>query len=118
MFSNKKKVVLCDIGSVVDAETGDRTIGVLNARKIIGSVDLVGVQTQQLAQLQNMNFQYSIVIDRMYYHNQKYLYMDNNLYKIGGLGKAKLSKDCTLNVVVFEDENIKNAIEVWLNGNI
>lgn len=114
MYSNKKLVVLCDMESVQDPETGDRTRVVVNGRKIIGSKELVGVQTQTLAQMQNMVFNYSIVVDRMFYNDQKYLYINNKLYKIQTVTPAKLPKDCKLNVVEFYDENIKNAIEEWL----
>lgn len=118
MYSNKKLVVLCDMESVQDPETGDRTRVVANGRKIIGSKELVGVQTQTLAQMQDMVFNYSIVVDRMFYNDQKYLYINNKLYKIQTVTPAKLPKDCKLNVVEFYDENIKNAIEEWLNNDL
>lgn len=116
MFSTKKLIILCDISSMQDEETGDRVRIVINGKKIIGDKTLVGVNTQTLAQLQNMNFNYSIVIDRMYYKDQKYLYIDNKLYKIQNVSPAKLPKDCKLNVSELEDEDIKGAIERWLNG--
>lgn len=116
MFSSKKLIVICDITSVQDEETGDRVRVVANGKKVIGDKTLVGINTQTLAQLQNMNFNYSIVIDRMFYKDQKYLYVDNKLYKIQNVAPAKLPKDCKLNVAELEDEDIKNAIERWLNG--
>lgn len=114
MYSNKKLIVICDLQSVQDDNTGDRTISVLNATKVIGQKDLAGVQTQTLAQMQNMIVSYSVIIDRMFYNNQKYLYVDNNLYKIQNVTPAKLAKDCKLNIVEFYDSNIINAIEEWL----
>ena len=114
MFSNKKLIVLCDMDSVQNPDTGDRTRVVINGRKIIGSKELVGVQTQTLAQMQNMTFNYSIVVDKMYYNDQKYLYTNGKLYKIKTVTPAKLIKDCKLNVEEFYDENIKDAIEEWL----
>ena len=118
MFSNKRLVVICDMTSTIDAETGDRKKVVANATKVISNKTLVGIQTQQLAQSQGMNFQYSVEIDRMFYKEQKYLYMENKLYEIKNVSPAKLPKDCKLNVVVLNDENIENAIKEWLNGNI
>lgn len=116
MFTSKRLIVLCDIDSVQDDETGDRTRILKNAKKIIGDKQLVGINTQTLAQLQNINFNYSIEIDRMFYQDQKYLYVNNKLYKIQSVSPAKLQHNCKLNVSEFEDEDIKSAIERWLNG--
>ena len=115
MFSNKVMVAICDIKTETDPTTLDKTKTVDNARKVVCEKELVGVQTQQLAQSQNMNFRYSIVVDRMFYNNQKYLYLENELYKIETVTPGKLPKDCKLIVSVFEDEDIKYAIEAWLN---
>lgn len=116
MFTKKKLIVLCDMQSVQDDTNGDRTITVANARKIIGDKDLVGIQTQTLAQMQDMVFNYSITIDRMFYNEQKYLYTNGKLYKIQSASPAKHPKDCKLNVIEFADADIKTAIERWLNG--
>ena len=119
MFTNKRIVLICDIGKgTVDPETGDRQSTVENATRIMGMVDLVGIQTQQLAQIQNMNFQYSIEVDRMFYQQQKYLWLDNGLYEIKNVSKASQPQNCKLNVVVLEDEDIENAIRRWNNEHI
>lgn len=115
MFTNKRLLVLCDIGSIQDAETGDRTRIVVNGKKIIGDKQLVGINTQTLAQLQNMTFNYTIEIDRMFYQDQKYLYVNKKLYKIQNVSPAKQPHNCKLNVSEFNDENIQQAIERWLN---
>ena len=117
MFTNRKYVVICNINTETDIDTGDLTYTVANVTKCMVDEDLVGVQTQQLAQIQNMTFNYSIVVDRMFYNNQKYLWLENQLYEIKGLGLAKLPKDCKLNVTILHDENIENAIRGYLNGN-
>ena len=114
MFSSKKMVVICDIGSVQNNDTGDRVRSVVNGRKVICDKNLVGIQTQTLAQIQGMAFNYSITIDRMFYNEQKYLYIDGKLYKIQSASPAKLAKDCKLNVVEFYDETIVDAIQRWL----
>lgn len=118
MFSTKRLVVLCDMSSIQDEVTGDRVRVVANAKKIIGDKQLVGVNTQTLAQLQNMNFNYSIEVDRMFYNDQKYLYTNSKLYKIQNVTPARLPHNCKLNVSELEDENIKTAIEEWLNNGI
>ena len=114
MFSEQRLILLCDIDSVVDAETGDRKKVVAHAHKVIGRKNLAGVQTQQLGQLQNMAFQYSIEIDKMFYQNQRFVWMENALYEIKTLTPAKLPKDCKLNVVALEDEDIENAVREFL----
>jgi len=118
MFTNKRLILICDITSTQDEETGDRIRVVSNAKKIMGNKELTGVNTQMLAQMQDMTFNYSIVVDRMFYKDQKYLYIDNTLYKIQSVSPAKLPKDCRLNVSEFHDENIENAIKEWLNASI
>lgn len=116
MFNPKRLIVLCDMGSIQDDNTGDRLRIVENARKFVGDKQLVGVNTQTLAQMQNMSFSYSIEIDRMFYKDQKYLYVNGKVYKIQTVTPAKLKKDCKLNVSEFDDKDIKSAIERWLNG--
>lgn len=118
MFNTKRQIIICDMTSTQDEVTGDRVRVVANVRKVIGDKQLVGINTQTLAQLQNMNFNYSIEIDRMYYNDQKYLYTNSKLYKIQNVAPAKLPHNCKLNVSELEDEDIKTAIEEWLNNGI
>lgn len=118
MISEQRLILLCDLDTKVDKETGDRKKIVVNARRIIGKKSLVGVQTQQLAQMQNMNFQYSIVIDKMFYKEQKYLFVDGKTYLIRTVTPAKLDKDCKLNVELLNDADIDNAIKEYLKNGI
>lgn len=118
MFSSVKMCVLADLKSVQDEETGDRTQVVANAKKIICSQELVGVQTQLLAQSQNMIYSWSIELDRMYYQSQKYLYIDEQVYEIKGITKSIKPHLCKLNVVANNDSQVKTVIEEWLNGNL
>ena len=115
MFNLQRLVMLCDVESVVDEETGDRKKTAAHASKIIAKKNLAGVQTQQLGQLQNMTFQYTIEIDRMYYQGQKYLWMENGLYEIKTLTPAKEPKDCKLNIIALQDEDIENAVREYLS---
>lgn len=110
-------VVICDISSRTDPETLDKTKVVENASKVICDKELVGVYTQQLAQAQNISFKYSLIVDKMFYGNQKYLYMENDLYKIETITQGKHPKDCKLIVSALQDEDIKRAIETWLEKN-
>ncbi len=114
MYSQRRLVVICDIDTIQDMETGDRKKIVVNAQKVIGLKDFVGIQTQQLAQSQNMVFQYTIEIDRMFYNNQKYIYLEKKVYEIKNIAKASKPQNCKLNVVALDDRDIKNAIEEYL----
>ena len=115
MFSEQRLVMLCDIDTIIDEETGDRQKVVVHAYKVIGRKNLAGVQTQQLGQLQNMTFQYTIEIDRMYYQNQKYIWFENGLYEVKALAPTKEPKDCKLLVVKLEDADVENAIKEYLS---
>ena len=115
MFSEQRLVMLCDINTSIDEETGDRKKVVVHTHKVIGKKNLAGVQTQQLGQLQNMAFQYTIEIDKMYYQGQKYLWLENGLYEVKTLTPAKLPKDCKLNIVKLEDSDVENAIREYLS---
>lgn len=115
MYSSKRMVIICDMTSVVDKKTGDRKRAVANGKRVICNKDLVGIITQQLAQSQNMSFQYSIEIDRMFYNNQKYLYLEQTLYEIKNASKASVPQNCKLNVVALNDADIKKAVEEWID---
>ena len=114
MFSEQRLVMLCDVDTIQDEETGDRKRVVVHANKVIDKKNLAGVQTQQLGQLQNMTFQYTIEIDRMFYQGQKYLWLENGLYEVKTLTPAKLPKDCKLNIVKLDDADVENAIREYL----
>ena len=63
MITGKKMVVLADIKSVLDTETGDRVKAVEHAKKLVSTVELVGVQTAQLGQSQGFNLAYSVIVN-------------------------------------------------------
>lgn len=115
MITGKKMVVLADIKSVLDPNTGDRVKAVEHAKKIVSTVELVGVQTAQLGQSQGFNLAYSVIVNRVHYSNEKYLYFDNTLYEIKSISKAKSPTEMLLNVQRITDGETKSAIERWLN---
>ena len=115
MITGKKMVVLADIKSVLDPNTGDRVKAVEHAKKLVSTVELVGVQTAQLGQSQGFNLAYSVIVNRVHYSNEKYLYFDNTLYEIKSISKAKSPTEMLLNVQRLTDGEIKDAIEKWLN---
>lgn len=118
MFSTKKVLIICNLSSVIDPETGNRKKSVVDGKIIICDKDLVGLQTQQLAQSQNMLFSNSLEIDRMHYNEQKYCYIDGNLFEIKTLTKGSKTHLMKLNVIVNNDAEIKQLVEEWINANI
>lgn len=115
MITGKKMVVLADIKSVLDPNTGDRVKAVEHAKKLVSTVELVGVQTAQLGQSQGFNLAYSVIVNRVHYSNEKYLYFDNTLYEIKSISKAKNPTEMLLNVQRITDGEIKSAVERWIN---
>lgn len=116
MLTKKRFLALVDIDTTIDATNGDRTLTVTNGQKIICKKDLVGLQTQQFGQTIGAIFSSSLEIDRTFYNNQKYCYVDSKLYEIKSIGKAKLEKDMLLNVVEIVNSKITTAITNWLAG--
>lgn len=114
MISGYKLVILADIESVTDKESGDRYKQVTSARQLALNVELVGVQTQQLGQALGVTLSYSVEIPRIYYNNEKYCYFDNQLYEIKSLSKSKNNTYMNLNVAKLDDSTIENAIQDWL----
>lgn len=118
MFSLVRYLVICNLTTETDAETGDKIKSAIDGKICICNKDLVGLQVQQLAQSQNMIFNNSLEIDRMYYNEQKYCYCDNQLYEIKGISKGSKPYLMKLNVVKNDDAEIKKVIEEWTNANI
>lgn len=115
MITGKKFIVIANVETVQDPETGDRIKAVTKGKKIAGKTELVGVQTAQLGQAQGFNLNFSIEDLRVHYDNEKYLYFDKNLYEIKSLGKAKLETKMLLHVQKLQDADIKKAVEDWIN---
>lgn len=66
MLTGRKRYILADIASVQDSATGDRIKQVTKAKARIGVIELVGVNTAQLAQIQGFNLSYSVEIPRVF----------------------------------------------------
>ena len=115
MVNGKKVVVIVDISTDVD-ENCDRNPIVSRGKKLIAKVDLVGVQTLQLGQAQNVKLSYAIDIPRLQFDNEKYCYIDDQLYEISTITKAKEPTHLLLNVAKIENFEIANAIKNWLEA--
>ncbi len=119
MQTGVKRVIIADTESVQDPATGDRKKRVTHAKVIAANVELVGINTAQIGQVQGFNLAYSITVKRIFYGKQKFLYFDGVLYEIKTMGKAKLPSDMLLNVQVSNDTTAKAAIDEWIsNANI
>jgi hypothetical protein len=107
MWSDKVKVTICDIASQVDTETGDRIKVFQTQKTVICDKLLVGVVTQQLAQTQSMTFSFALDIDKMYYNEQKYVYLKSKLYEVKNVTTGTRLQNCKLLVSENDDKDIK-----------
>ncbi|MGN1200860.1 MAG: hypothetical protein ACI4R8_01160 [Candidatus Caccovivens sp.] len=114
MKCGPQNVAIVDVKSVLNLENGDRTKKVVNGKLLVLKVDLVGIQTLQLGQTQGFNLTYSIEIPRYLYNNEKYCFMDNQLYEIRSMSKAKSEANMLLNVSMLEDSTVSEAILSWI----
>lgn len=119
MLTGHKQVVLADIeAGTQNATTGDREKQVTRARVLAANVELVGVNTAQLGQVQGFKLKYSITVGRVQYSGEKYLYFDGSLYAVATLSKAKSAAEMLLNVEEVNDGAARAAIEEWRNANL
>ena len=65
MLTGRKQVVLADIESTQSVSNGDRTKRVTRAKVLAAMVELVGVNTAQLGQVQGFRLTNSVEIDRV-----------------------------------------------------
>ena len=117
MLTGRKQIVLADVESAQNAANGDRAKRVTRAKVLAATVELVGVNTAQLGQVQGFRLTNSVEVDRVQYGGEKYLYFDGMLYAVGTHGKAASPAKMLLNVAVHNDAAVKQAIEGWMNAN-
>ena len=119
MLTGIKRIILADVSSgEPNPATGDRKKQVSKAKVIAGIVELVGVNTAQLGQLQGFTLSCSVEVPRVQYGSEKYLYFDSQIYEIKTFGKAKTQIDMLLNVQKLEDKEVQSAVEEWINANL
>lgn len=116
MITGKKAVAIVDIDTVKNVETGDRESVVSGGVYGTYTVELVGVNTAMLGQSQGFNLSYSVILPRINYGGEKYVYFDDNLYEVKTLSKAKKVNEMTLNVQELTDRDKKTAIEEWISN--
>lgn len=118
MLTGHKRVIIADIESRTANASGDRKKYVTSAKVLVCLIDLVGVNTSQIGQLQGFTLSYSVEVPRIQYENEKYLYFDGEVYEIKTLSKAKLPTNMLLNVQKIGDKETKIAIEEWIHENL
>ena len=118
MLTNPKICVLANVDSVQNEETGDRVKRVVSANRLVCNVDIVGVNTAQVGQIQGFTLAYSVEIMRALYQKEKFVYFDGALYEVKTFGKAKSKMNMLLNVQEAKDPETKTAVEAWLRENL
>lgn len=116
MLTGKKLVAIVDIDTVKDIETGDRRDTVVRGILGVYTVELVGVNTAMLGQTQGFNFSYSVIIDRIVYDGEKYLFFDGKVYEIKSFNKAQKKNQMLLNVQVIDDDDKAAVIKEWIEN--
>lgn len=116
MLTGVKRVVIADTESVQNPINGDRKKRVTRAKVIAATVELVGIQTAQLAQVQGFNLSFSVEVNRVLYGHEKFMYFDGELYEIKTMSKAKSPVNMLLNVQISSDTSAKAAIEEWITN--
>lgn len=110
MISGVYCIYLLDIDTEAD-ESYDRVKKISNIKKYAANVDLVGIQTQQLGQSEGFRLSYSIRIRRAYYDDEKYVYLNGNVYEIKSMSKSTSTVYMLLNVVKIEDAEIVKLVK-------
>ncbi len=118
MLTNPKICVFANVESVQDKDTGDRFKRVVSATRLVCTVDIVGVNTAQLGQIQGYTLSYSVEIMKALYKKEKFVYIDGALYEVKTLGKAKSKINMLLNVQEAQDPETKTAVEEWISENV
>lgn len=119
MLTGPKQIILADIAAgMQDADTGDRKKRVTRARVLAANVELVGVNTAQLGQVQGFKLKFSVTVGRVQYSGEKYLYSGGMLYTIATLSKSKSAAEMLLNVEEVNDGAAKAAVEEWMHANL
>ncbi|MDE7440235.1 MAG: hypothetical protein K2N23_06995 [Clostridia bacterium] len=114
MLTGVKRVIIADTESIQNPNNGDRKKRVTRAKIVVANVELVGINTAQVGQVQGFNLAYSITVKRVIYGKEKFLYFDGALYEIKTMGKTKHPIDMLLNVQVSNDTSAKAAVEEWI----
>lgn len=118
MIANPKICVFANVESLQDKETGDRVKRVVSANRLVCNVDIVGVNTAQLGQIQGFTLSYSVEIMRTLYKKEKFVYIDGVLYEVKTFGKAKSKINMLLNVQEVKDPETTTAVEAYLHENL
>lgn len=103
-------IFLCDVETIQDATTGERTKNVVHARKLNGENTNVGMSTFWSAASSNVRLDRSVNIRARMYQNQKYTLMESKLYEVVNAGKAEDPSIIRLNLKQVNDNELKELI--------
>lgn len=102
---------LFDVDTVQNQATGEREKTVVTRVKLNGEKSTVGMSTFWSAASANINLDYTVTIRSRMYKNQKYIYMENELYEVYNVAKADNPVNLRLNVRELKEKELKELIE-------
>jgi len=101
---------LLDVETVQNELTGERTLSIINYRKLHGERTNVGMSTFWSAATANVQLDYSVIIRSRMYDNQKYAVIQDKLYEIYNVGKTDNLVNIRLNIRQVQDNEMREAI--------
>lgn len=101
---------LLDVETIQNETTGERTLSIVNHRKLHGERTNVGMSTFWSAAAANVQLDYSVIIRSRMYGNQKYAVIQDKLYEIYNAGKADNLVNIRLNIRQVQDNEQRRAI--------
>lgn len=110
MMSNCR-ITLLDVDTSQDEDSGEREKIIVSQSSILGQKGSVGMQTYWSATANNIKLSCVFTVRRRVYHNQKYIYADNEIYEIDSTGKGAMLDQIQLNAKILKDEKLKEMIK-------
>lgn len=110
MISNCR-ITLLDVDTVQNENSGEREKVVIKQSSILGQKNEVGMQTFWSATANNVRLSCVFTVRRKVYHNQKYVYANDEIYEINNTAKGATFNDVQLNAVELKDDALKEMIK-------
>lgn len=104
-------IQLFDVDTIQNTTTGERVKTVVSRVKLNGEKSTVGMSTFWGAAAINITLDFTVMIRARMYKNQKYIYMENELYEVYNVAKADNPINLRLNVRELKDSELKELIE-------
>lgn len=110
MMSNCR-ITLLDVETKQNDTSGEREKIIVAQSSVLGQKGSVGMQTYWSATANNIKLNCVFTIRRRVYHNQKYIYADNEIYEINNTAKGANLSEIQLNVIELKDDSLKEMIK-------